>query len=143
MTGKNTLQVSLAIFLIAGAAFAQHPPATGTQGAAPAGMNCQMMMDHMHAKQKAMDEKLQPLVARMNAATGQARVDATAAVVNELVAQRHQAREQMMTMMPRMMNHMMEHMQGGMMSGMREGMMACPMMKSQDGAQQAAPEHEH
>ena len=35
-----------------------------------------------------MDQRLDNLVAQMNAATGDAKVDAVAAVVNELVAQR-------------------------------------------------------
>lgn len=141
MTPAKLVQAFLATCFVATAALAQQPPATMPHGDA-AGMDCKTMMKQMQARSKAMDEKLQPLVDRMNAARGQARVDAMAAVVNELVAQRSQAREQMMTMMPQMMNHMMEHMQGGMMRGMREGMMACPMMQSQK-AQLAPAEHQH
>ena len=86
----------------------------------------------------------QTLVDQMNSAKGSAKVDQTAAVINELVSQRKQMREQMMTMMPQMMGHMMQHMHNGMMSGMSQSMSSCPMMK---GSAQATPpsgaEHKH
>lgn len=44
----------------------------------------------MMAKMAAADQKLADLVARMNAATGEDKVAAVAAVLNELVAQRNQ-----------------------------------------------------
>jgi outer membrane murein-binding lipoprotein Lpp len=98
-------------------------------------MDESMMAHHkeMMAKMEAMDSKLDDLVKKMNAAKGNSKVDATAAVVNELIAQRKQMREHMMAMQPEMMKHMMEHMQTGMMKGMMESMSECPMMKGMAG----------
>lgn len=86
---------------------------------------CQAMMQQMQTMQqqmKTMDDRLDKLVAGMNAASGPERVDAMAAVINELVNQR----KQMETMMPAMMQHMTEHMQAGMKG---DSMANCPMMK--------------
>lgn len=80
---------------------------------------CQAMMDDM----KAMDAKLDALVQAMNAAEGSRKVDATAAVVAELVAQRKAMSAMMESMQPMMMEHM-KHMQMGM-----ESMEQCPMMQ--------------
>jgi predicted transcriptional regulator len=88
---------------------------------------CQEMMkqhEQMMAEQKAADQRLDDLVAKMNSASGQARVDATAAVVNEMVTQRKAMMESMMKMHQGTMAHMMEHMQAGPKS-----MAMCPMMK--------------
>jgi hypothetical protein len=72
------------------------------------------------AKMAAADQKLTALVARMNTAKGEEKVTALAAVVNELVAQRTEMREQMRMqggMMERMMSHMSGmHGTGGMMN---------------------------
>lgn len=87
------------------------------------------MHKEMMAKMETMDSRLDDMVKKMNAAKGNSKVDATAAVVNELVAQRKQMREHMMAMQPEMMKHMMEHMHSGMMKGMME----CPMMKGMAG----------
>lgn len=85
-----------------------------------------MMAEHekMMAEMKAADQKLDELVSRMNSASGQAKVDATAAAVSEFVAQRKTMRDRMMQMHPGMMSHMMEHMQAGPQSTAM-----CPMMK--------------
>lgn len=91
-------------------------------------MDCQAMMaarQKTMEEMKAMDAKLDGLVQTMNSATGQAKTDATAAVVSELVAQRKTMRERMEKMQGGMMQHMMEHMQ----MGGEKGMMGCPMMK--------------
>jgi hypothetical protein len=80
--------------------------------------------DKMMADIKAADERLDGLVAKMNTATGQQKVDATAAAVSEVVTQRKSMRESMMKMQHEMMGHMMEHMQAG-----KESMAMCPMMK--------------
>jgi hypothetical protein len=80
----------------------------------------QKMMDEM----KAIDAQRDELVTKMNAVQGQAKIDATAAVVNELVEQRRTMRDRMMTMQERMMGHMMGHMTQG-----QESMAACPMMQ--------------
>lgn len=88
---------------------------------------CQEMMaqhDKMMTEMKAADQRLDSLVAKMNAASGQEKIDATAAVVTELVAQRKTMRERMMSRNHHMMGHMAEHMQAGPQS-----MAMCPMMK--------------
>lgn len=95
---------------------------------------CKAMMaqhEKMMAEVQAADQRLDGLVAKMNAASGQAKVDATAAAVAEIVAQRKTMRESMMKMQHGMMEHMGEHMQAG------PGSMAmCPMMKEMGGAKQ-------
>jgi predicted transcriptional regulator len=98
-----------------------------------------MMAHHkeMMAKMEAIDARLDELVKRMNAATGSKKPDAVAAVINELVAQSKQMREQMMAMQP----EMMEHMRMGMMRGMEDSMSKCPMMKSMAPARDAHSEH--
>jgi hypothetical protein len=88
---------------------------------------CQAMMadqEVMMAEMKSADQRLDDLVAKMNAASGTAKADATAAVVNELVSQRRTMRDGMMKMEHGMMAHMMEHMQAG-----KDSMAMCPMMK--------------
>lgn len=143
MRSLSMLFVSLVV-AASPAVFAQqqHPvaaPASIDADDAPA-MNCEAMMQEMHASSKAMDDRLQQLVDEMNKASGSAKVDRMAAVLNELVTQRRQMREQMMTMMPKMMGHMSQHMQSGMMQGMASSMAGCPMMRSG----QAVPgEHKH
>ncbi len=106
------------------------PAKPATQGKMT--MDCQSMMA-MHQKamedMKAMDDRLDSLVQTMNSATGPAKVDATAAVVSELVSQRKMMRERMEGMQAGMMTHMMEHMQ----AGGTQGMMNCPMMKQMHG----------
>lgn len=89
--------------------------------------HCRGMMDkhkQMQADMKAMDKKLDGLVATMNAATGTKKVEATAAVVNAMVAQRKATHEKMSAMQTGMMGHMMEHMQMG-----KDSMSMCPMMQ--------------
>jgi hypothetical protein len=121
---------AMAVVMSAGlAAQAQQLPATD-KATPQAGMaaKCQAMMaehEKMMAEMKAADLRLDGLVAQMNAATGQPKVDATAAVVSEMVAQRKAMRDGMMKMQPRMMAHMMEHMEAG-----KDSMAMCPMMKS-------------
>lgn len=109
----------------------QSPPRQPRQEAAqPAtdmSAKCRAMMaDHekMMADMKAADQRLDDLTAKMTAASGQAKVDATAAVVTEIVAQRKTMREAMMKMHEGTMSHLMEHMQAGPQS-----MAMCPMMK--------------
>lgn len=93
---------------------------------------CQAMMaDHekMMTEMKAADQRLDDLVAKMNAASGAEKGDAIAAVVNEMVTQRRTMRDGMMKMEGGMMGHMMEHMQAG-----KDSMAMCPMMKQMGGA---------
>lgn len=108
------------------------PPKQQTPGQGTMTTDCQAMMA-MHQKMmehmKTMDANLDMLVQKMNSATGQAKVDATAAVVNELVTQRKSMRDGMEKMQGGMMQHMMEHTQ----AGGTQGMMQCPMMKNMGG----------
>ena len=100
-------------------------PATKSQSDMSA--KCKEMMaqhDKMMAEMKSADQRLDGLVAKMNAASGQEKIDATAAVVTELIAQRQTMRERMMSMHHSMMGHMAEHIQAGPQS-----MAMCPMMK--------------
>jgi hypothetical protein len=99
-------------FGLAGRALAQDPP-MGEMHREGADHEA-MMARHeaMKAEMQAADERLESLVAAMNAAEGDdARIDAMAALLTELVAQRKG-----------MCRHMMEGMHG-MMQGMHEGMM--------------------
>ena len=91
-----------------------------------------MMAHHkeMMAKMEAADARLDELVKTMNAATGSKKTNAVAAVLNELIAQRKQMRNDMMAMQPEMMKHMMAHMEAGMVKGVEEAMAKCPMMKA-------------
>ncbi len=92
---------------------------------------CQAMMadqEKMMTEMKAADQRLDDLVAKMNAASGTEKSDATAAVVTEMVTQRRTMRDGMMKMEDGMMGHMMEHMQAG-----KDSMAMCPMMKQMGG----------
>ena len=80
--------------------------------------------EKMMVEMKAADQRLDAAVAKMTGATGQAKVDATAAAVSEIVAQRKTMRETMMKMHHEMMGHMAEHIQAG-----TESMAMCPMMR--------------
>jgi hypothetical protein len=108
----------------------QHHPEQAQKPQTPGKMtmDCQAMMasrQKMMEDMKAMDARLDGLVQTMNSATGQAKVDATAAVVSELVTQRKTMRDGMAKGQAAMMQHMMEHMQ----MGGEKGAMTCPMMK--------------
>lgn len=85
-----------------------------------------MMAEHekMAAEMKSTDQRLDELVARMSQASGQAKVDAIAATVSEIVGQRKTMHDRMMQMHQQMMRHMGGHMQAGARS-----MAMCPMMK--------------
>lgn len=131
------------VLLCVPALFAQMPDAQ-KPGMMP---DCAAMMQEHEAMQKhmaEMDSKLQGLVDDMNKAKGSAKVDKTAAVINELVAQRSMMAKQMMDMQPKMMEHMMEHMKSGAMKGMADSMSSCPMMKGSEKAPvPPAAEHQH
>jgi hypothetical protein len=67
---------------------AQTPPATSSgQQAAPTMQDMTKMHEQMMAQMQAGDARLDALVKDMNAAKGEAKVDAVAAVVTELVTQ--------------------------------------------------------
>lgn len=80
--------------------------------------------EKMMTAMKAADQRLDDLVATMNAASGMEKMAATAAVVTDIVTERRMMRDGMMKMQEGMMSHMMEHMQAGPAS-----MASCPMMK--------------
>ena len=94
----------LAIQLVSSAAAQNRqaqPPASPAQSQ---GMQDMMKMhEQMMAQMKAADAKLDALVKEMNAATGNAKVNATAAVVTELVLQNRSMHEHMGQMHHQMM----------------------------------------
>jgi hypothetical protein len=131
-TASPAAVVCIAILLQAPASGGQTPqkPPHQQDAATPStdmSAKCKAMMaehDKMMADMKTADQRLDGLVATMTSASGQAKVDATAAVVTEMVTQRKTMRERMMKMHEGRMGHMMEHMQAGPQS-----MGMCPMMK--------------
>ncbi|CAN5341381.1 hypothetical protein BH11ARM1_BH11ARM1_15350 [soil metagenome] len=84
----------------------------------------QMMADKvkMKAHMKDMEAKLDDLVSQMDTFTGEAKSQAIAAAVKELVSQGKVMRAMKEEMETKMMSHMMQHMQSGKMT-------PCPMMK--------------
>jgi hypothetical protein len=86
---------------------AQPSPAASAPGqqSQPQMQDMMKMHEQMMGEMKAASARLDELASKMNAATGSARVDATVAVVNELVRQ-HKA-------MVDHMGQMAEHMMGG------------------------------
>lgn len=127
------------------------PPMVDESHAAAMVAERQQMMANM----RAMDQKLNDLVKKMDAARGTDKVDAVAGIVKEMVSQRAQMRDRMMAMQDQMMSHMMQHMtamQGGMMSmmanrggqaGAMQSMTDCPMMKELSKEQSGADHAEH
>jgi len=97
------------------------------------------MHDAMKEKMAAMDTKLDGLIETMNASKGSAKVDAMAAVINELVAQRGVMRDAVMSMQPMMMGHM----GNGTMKGASEGTWNCPMMKQATNDPGTTPAEQH
>jgi hypothetical protein len=86
-------------------AASQQTPSTQSGQQAQRSDMAEMMMHHQHmmADLKASDARIDELVAAMNRATGDARVEAIAQVVNELVLQERALHEHM----GMMGNHMM------------------------------------
>jgi hypothetical protein len=124
---KKMIALGIAAWLGTTALHAQGPPAQSEQK--PMSMDAckQMMSRHqqMMSEMQAMENKLDELVASMNAAPdAKAKLNAMAAVLTELVSQRRQMRERVMDMQSQMMGHMMGHMQEGPASAMQ-----CPMMQ--------------
>jgi hypothetical protein len=98
--------VILTAFALATVSGAQHGGRTQAAG---------MMSDQqkMMAEMQASSMKLDDLVKKMNAATGQAKVDDLAGIVTELVAQHRGMHEKMMTMMMSMHGTMTPDRPGG------------------------------
>jgi hypothetical protein len=147
--------------LLAVAAQGQTTPPAGSRAAQPARPP---MVDESHAaammaerqqmmtNMRAMDQKLNDLVKKMDTARGTDKVDALAVIVKEMVSQRAQMRDRMMAMQGEMMTHMMQHMtamQGGMMgnrggqAGAMQSMTDCPMMKEVSKEPSTADHAEH
>jgi hypothetical protein len=131
--------LALAAALTASGALAQQsqpiagkPPAKSGMMSGNMGGRCQRMMamhTQMMADMKAMDSILDRKVAAMNAAKGNAKVDAMAAVINEMATQRTQMMSKMSGMQDQMMAHMGEHMAQSGGATMKQSMAQCPMMK--------------
>ena len=139
--GMRAIHVILIMALMTGGSFLMaaqypqshsehHPQGEPAQAEKPTEQSdmmarCQQMMSErseMMRRTEAMDKKLDDLLAEMNRAKGNLKVDAVAKVVSEMAVQRKQMRQDMMQMQESMMSHMMEHMQNGSAS-------MCPMMK--------------
>jgi len=94
-------------------------PAAPAQTQAPPdkqGMSEKQMKecDEMMSRMKEMDARLDAKVAAMDAAKGDQKVEAMAAVIKEMVSQRKEMQEHMMKMHDMRKGHMMEHMKPGM-----------------------------
>jgi hypothetical protein len=133
--------VSVPVFVLAQQAAAPSAPSqeqkAGSEGKMDAGMmekhkDWQVRHEKMMAEMKAMDTRLDEKLAAMNAAKGDQKVEAMAAVINELVTQRKEMRENF--------GPMHHGMKGPMMG--KQGMMDCPMMKHHVDMQAEAPKKE-
>ena len=137
---KSLVTAVAAVLLVGGGYLAvaqpgdpgQHHPATTKKAQkaqkAPSMEMCKQMMadrEMQMTHMKEMDAKLETMVADMDAATGEAKANATSALVKEMVAQRKMMRPMMESMDAKMMEHMMQH--------MKSGKMDCPMMKGMMG----------
>jgi hypothetical protein len=108
----------------------QMKPGTEAKAASPKGKEMPQACREMMASRESMREeraknnaKLNELAAKMNAATGEKKVDAIAAVVSEMVAQRQATSEKMATMHTKW----------------KKAMEECPMMKEGAGGAPSAP----
>lgn len=115
VTQSSRTLAALAIvsaFMADGAFAQQGAPTAATQSSIGLGAmmtgNPQRMDTHeqMMADMKAMDATLDLKVAAMNAAKGSAKVDATAAVINQMIAHQKQMMAKMMSMHENMMKGM-------------------------------------
>lgn len=122
--------VFFVLFLSVGfCAFAQHEHHDMMQG-----QGCKDMMathEKMMGDMKAMDAKLDELVAGMNSASSDKKVEAMSALLNEMVVQRKKMQGMLMSMHPMMAHGMMggccEHAEGGMgcCGGEKKDMACC------------------
>ena len=123
------------VLLVAGAAFAGEEGEGGMEPGQMKPCPCQERMarhKEMQEKHVAMAARLDELVAAMNEAEGQAKADAVAAVVNELVAQHKMMHGRMMDHSPMMHNGMACGHGHGMMQGMHGSQCDCPMMQKME-----------
>jgi hypothetical protein len=125
---KKTVYISV---LLLAALFPFSAPAQDQSQPMPMMDHCKAMManqQEMKASMDAMNAKLNELAAVMNNSKGDKKVDAMAAVINELMTQRTAMHEKMARMQP-----MMHHMTGYMKTGTTQSMPCCPMMQSMPG----------
>lgn len=114
-----------ALLFVGQSAVAQATDDNGSKQIKDMPQQCQSMLvkkKERMAKMREADTQLQQKLATMNKAQGQAKVEAMAALLTQLVNQRAEMREQMMSMSDDGMKHMMGHM------GNLEAMKNCPMM---------------
>lgn len=137
--------ITSVLLALPGFALAQQPAApvappsggaAGTEGRMDSGMmekhkEWQARHEKMVAEMKAMDTRLNEKVAAMNAARGDQKVEAMAAVINELIAQRKEMRTNFGSM-----HHGMGCPKMGQQAAMPPD---CPMMKHHAGMQADAP----
>jgi hypothetical protein len=108
----------------------EHPAGTeGKMDTTEKHKDWQARHEKMVAEMNGMDTRLDEKLAAMNAAKGDQKVEAMAAVINELVSQRKEMRANFGPMHHGMRGPMMGH----------EGAMDCPMMKHHGGMQADAP----
>lgn len=126
----RTIGALMLVLAYPAAAFAaaQMPPRpVAAPHCAAAMQSCDAMLKQL----AEMDAKLQGLVDVMNAATGPAKVDRMAAVINELVAQRTVMARQLIDLQLVTVRHMSEHLEIG------ESIDDCPIIKEGE----TAPPH--
>ena len=110
ITTSRILPVLALAAALAGGALAQQnepkagmPPSSGHSEMMSGNLQMMAMHNQMMADMKAMDASLDLKVAVMNAAKGREKVEATAAVINEMVAQQKQMMAKMMGIHEQMM----------------------------------------
>lgn len=131
MTRKLTFSL-ITMGLMASALLAQDQPRRGPHKMRQEGMeHCQAAMARVEKKKaemEALDARLKEKVETMNTAEGEAKIEAMAVVVNELMAQRTKMHEAMISMTEQKRTHMMEH------AGKQGEGMECPMMQRRSGS---------
>jgi len=136
------MKISFVILFVSLLAFSTSAIAQQTKpGIMQSGMmsKCKEMMDmqqEMQIKIKQMDQKLTDLGQKMNQATGDQKIQAMEAVLNEMIDQRNSMRDMTMRNHASMMEHMGEHMQKGASPGMQ-----CPMMQEMEKETKENEEH--
>ncbi len=144
---KRFYVLAAATMLAAASLVAQNPGSPATPGphhphhgmmAGSMPDDCKAMMakhEQMMSDMQVMNAALDQKVVAMDKATGPKKVDAMAAVIAEMVAQRKQMQQKMMAMQSGMMMHMGAHMHGTPGSK-ADPVMDCPMMKGSAGVAQ-------
>lgn len=146
---RTTSTASLAAAMVAALVLATGPSIGQSRHAdadSQATMCHQMMVDHhaMQEKMAAAETKLDALLAELDAAKGDARLDALAGLVRGLVTDHKDMHHHLSEMAPRMMQHMAGHMkEGATMEGGRGAMAECPMMKAMDQSEPSEGSGDH